>query len=283
MPAQIEADALKSLLDTGSVKIIDGSWALDGTDMRALYAESHIPTAQFFDIDAISDRSSSLPHMAPTPDVFAQAVGDMGISETDHVVIYDRQGLFSAARVWWTFRLMGHKKVQVLMGGLPAWLAAGYPTGSGAEWVKGVIYTPNPNPDIVISLNVLRSHLGASDEMVLDARPAARFDGTAPEPRAGLRSGHIPGSRSLPASELIRDGALKPLADLKNIFSALHVTPKTQVITSCGSGVTAAIIALALHEVGHDKVRLYDGSWAEWGQATHDTPVVQSDQRTGGE
>ncbi|MCA1936144.1 MAG: 3-mercaptopyruvate sulfurtransferase [Asticcacaulis sp.] len=283
MPAQIEADALKSLLDAGAVKIIDGSWALDGTDMRALYAESHIPTAQFFDIDAISDRSSGLPHMAPTPEVFAQAVGDMGISETDHVVIYDRQGLFSAARVWWTFRLMGHQKVQVLKGGLPAWLAAGYPTGSGAEWVKGVPYTPNPNPDMVISLNVLQAHLGASDEMVLDARPAARFDGTAPEPRAGLRSGHMPGSRSLPASELIRDGALKPLADLKNIFSALHVTPKTQVITSCGSGVTAAIIALALHEIGHDKVRLYDGSWAEWGQATLDTPVVQSDQRTGGE
>lgn len=283
MPAQIEADALKSLLDAGAVKIIDGSWALDGTDMRALYAESHIPTAQFFDIDAISDRSSGLPHMAPTPEVFAQAVGDMGISETDHVVIYDRQGLFSAARVWWTFRLMGHKKVQVLTGGLPAWLAAGYPTGSGAEWVKGVPYTPNPNPDMVISLNVLQAHLGASDEMVLDARPAARFDGTAPEPRAGLRPGHMPGSRSLPASELIRDGALKPLADLKNIFSALHVTPKTQVITSCGSGVTAAIIALALHEIGHDKVRLYDGSWAEWGQATLDTPVVQSDQRTGGE
>lgn len=283
MPAQIEADALKSLLDAGAVKIIDGSWALDGTDMRALYAESHIPTAQFFDIDAISDRSSGLPHMAPTPDVFAQAVGDMGISDTDHVVIYDRQGLFSAARVWWTFRLMGHKKVQVLKGGLPAWLATGYPTGSGMEWVKGVTYTPNPNPDLVISLNVLRSHLGASDEMVLDARPAARFDGTAPEPRAGLRSGHMPGSRSLPATELIRDGALKPVGDLKNIFSALHVTPKTQVITSCGSGVTAAIIALALHEVGHDKVRLYDGSWAEWGQATLDTPVVQSDQRTGGE
>lgn len=283
MPAQIEADALKSLLDAGAVKIIDGSWALDGTDMRALYAESHIPTAQFFDIDAISDRSSGLPHMAPTPEVFAQAVGDMGISETDHVVIYDRQGLFSAARVWWTFRLMGHKKVQVLTGGLPAWVAADYPTDSGAEWVKGVTYAPNPNPDMVISLNLLQAHLGASDEMVLDARPAARFDGTAPEPRAGLRSGHMPGSRSLPASELIRDGALKPLADLKNIFSALHVTPKTQVITSCGSGVTAAIIALALHEIGHDKVRLYDGSWAEWGQATLDTPVVQSDQRTGGE
>jgi thiosulfate/3-mercaptopyruvate sulfurtransferase len=283
MPAQIEADALKSLLDAGAVKIIDGSWALDGTDMRALYAESHIPTAQFFDIDAISDRSSGLPHMAPTPEVFAQAVGDMSISETDHVVIYDRQGLFSAARVWWTFRLMGHKKVQVLTGGLPAWVAADYPTDSGAEWVKGVTYAPNPNPDMVISLNLLQAHLGASDEMVLDARPAARFDGTAPEPRAGLRSGHMPGSRSLPASELIRDGALKPLADLKNIFSALHVTPKTQVITSCGSGVTAAIIALALHEIGHDKVRLYDGSWAEWGQATLDTPVVQSDQRTGGE
>ncbi|MFN3807725.1 3-mercaptopyruvate sulfurtransferase [Asticcacaulis sp.] len=283
MPAQIEADALKSLLDAESVKIIDGSWALDGTDMRALYAESHVPTAQFFDIGAISDRSSGLPHMAPTPDVFAQAVGDMGISETDHVVIYDRQGLFSAARVWWTFRLMGHKKVQVLKGGLPAWIAAGYPTGRGAEWVKGITYTPNPNPDMVISLNVLRSHLGASDEMVLDARPAARFDGTAPEPRAGLRSGHMPGSRSLPATELIRDGALKPVGDLKNIFSALHVTPKTQVITSCGSGVTAAIIALALHEVGHEKVRLYDGSWVEWGQATLDTPVVTSAQRTGGE
>ena len=146
MTAQIDADALKTLLDAGTVKIIDGSWALDGTDMQALYGESHIPTAQFFDIEAVSDPSSGLPHMAPTPDVFAKAVGDMGISETDHVVIYDRQGLFSAARVWWTFRLMGHEKVQVLRGGLPAWIAAGYPVRSGAGWVKGVNYTPAPDP-----------------------------------------------------------------------------------------------------------------------------------------
>ncbi|UDF02372.1 3-mercaptopyruvate sulfurtransferase [Asticcacaulis sp. AND118] len=283
MTAQIDADALKALLDRGEVKIVDGSWALDGTDMAALYGESHIPTAQFFDIEAISDPSSGLPHMAPTPEVFAKAVGDMGIRETDHVVIYDRQGLFSAARVWWTFRLMGHEKVQVLRGGLPAWIAAGYPVLAGAGWIKGVNYTPSPKLDRVIEINTLRAHLGASDERVLDARPGARFDGSAPEPRAGLRSGHMPGSRSLPATELIRDGALKPVDELKNIFGALHITPKTQVITSCGSGVTAAIIALALHEIGHHKVRLYDGSWAEWGREDLDTPVVRSDQRMGGE
>ncbi|ESQ77055.1 sulfurtransferase [Asticcacaulis sp. YBE204] len=276
MSAQIDTTALKALLDEGSVKIIDGSWALDGTDMQALYVQDHVPTAHFFDIEAIGDKSTELPHMAPSSDQFAKAVGDMGISETDHVVIYDRQGLFSAARVWWTFRLMGHEKVQILRGGLPAWLAAGYPVQAGTEWVKGVEYTPRLQPNLSIDINDLKSYFDLSDKLILDARSAARFTGATPEPRAGLRSGHMPGSRNLPASDLIENGILKPVSDLKNIFAALHVSPSTEVVTTCGSGVTAAIIALALFETGHEATRLFDGSWAQWGREDQDTVVVRS-------
>ncbi|MDC7681780.1 sulfurtransferase [Asticcacaulis sp. BYS171W] len=275
MSAQIDVATLKALLDDHTVKIIDGSWALDGTDMQALYIQDHIPTAQFFDIDAISDTSSDLPHMAPTADVFARAVGSMGISERDHVVIYDRQGLFSAARVWWTFRLMGHEKVQILRGGLPAWIAASYPVQSGTEWVKSIGYTPHKNEKLSIDINELKSYSDMTHKLVLDARPAARFDGTMAEPRAGLRSGYMPGSRNLPAADLIEGGALKPVPVLKNVFSALHVTPDTEVVTTCGSGVTAAIIALALFEAGHESTRLFDGSWAQWGREDQDTVVVK--------
>lgn len=280
--AQIDVHDLKALLDRRAVHVIDASWALDGTDMKALYLHDHIPGAQFFDIDAISDPASGLPHMAPTPEMFAEAVGKMGIAAGDHVVVYDRQGLFSAARVWWTFRLMGHVQVEILRGGLPAWKAAGYPVALSNEAVHAVPYAPNPQPDLVIDLKGLLEVVGQGEARVLDARPAARFAGHAPEPRAGLRSGHIPGSRSLPATELVREGALLPVDELKSLFAALHVTPKTKVVTTCGSGVTAAIIALALSEIGHPQVRLYDGSWAQWGRDDLDTPVVQSDQRTGG-
>lgn len=275
MTNQIEPQALSKLIDQGAVKVVDGSWALDGTDMHALYLKDHIPGAVFFDIEAVSDHSTGLPHTAPSPEAFATAVGALGISAEDHVVVYDRQGLFSAARVWWTFKLMGHDKVQVLRGGLPAWQILHMPVTAEVPTRVATTYVPQAKPEIMIALNELRSVLDAAGgPVVLDARSKARFDGTAPEPRAGLRSGHMPGARSLPFSELIRDGALKPREELEAIFCNLGIADGHTVVTSCGSGVTAAIITLALSEVGHAPSRLYDGSWAEWGMDTLDTPVV---------
>jgi len=272
MTTQIDANELHRLIEARAVKVVDGSWALDGTDMRALYLKEHIPGAVFFDIDAISDRSVPLPHMAPSPAVFADAVGRMGIARGDHVVIYDRQGLFSAARVWWTFRLMGHDKVQVLKGGLPAWKAAGLPVTDALPTPVGTTYAPQFHADMVMDLNGLKT--GLNTFCVFDARPAARFYAEAPEPRAGLRSGHMPGAQSLPSAALIRDGALKPVSELREIFNG-RIAPGKTVVTTCGSGVTAAIISMALEEAGHTGAKLYDGSWAEWGQATLDTPVVK--------
>ncbi len=273
MTTQIEPRDLHRLIEAGAVKVVDGSWALDGTDMRALYTKEHIPGAVFFDIDAISDTSVPLPHMAPSSETFADAVGRMGIARTDHVVIYDRQGLFSAARVWWTFRLMGHDKVQVLKGGLPAWKAAGMPVTDALPTPVVTTYTPQFHADMVMDLNSLRAELQSA--IVFDARPAARFYAEAPEPRPGLRSGHMPGAQSLPSAALIRDGALKPANELSEIFSGRGVAPGKTVVTTCGSGVTAAIVSMALEEAGHTGTKLYDGSWAEWGQATLDTPVVK--------
>jgi thiosulfate/3-mercaptopyruvate sulfurtransferase len=275
MTNQIEPQCLNKLIEKQAVKVVDGSWALDGTDMHALYLTDHIPGAVFFDIEAVSDHSTGLPHTAPSPETFAAAVGAIGISANDHVVVYDRQGLFSAARVWWTFKLMGHNKVQVLRGGLPAWQLLHLPVTAEVPTLVATTYTPEPKPEIIMPLNELRSVLDVDGgPVVLDARSRARFDGTAPEPRAGLRSGHMPGARGLPYGDLIRDGALKPREELESIFCNLGIADGHTVVTTCGSGVTAAVISLALAEVGHEAARLYDGSWAEWGQETLDTPVV---------
>lgn len=277
MTNQIEPLCLNKLIEKQAVKIIDGSWALDGTDMRSLYEGCHIPGAVFFDIDAISNHDTHLPHMAPKPDAFAAAVGEMGISNTDHVVVYDQQGLFSAARVWWTFKLMGHDKVQVLRGGLPVWKLLHLPVESNVHMPVAASYIPNPSFEKAIDLDSLReAHHGDRNPVVIDARSKARFDGMAPEPRAGLRSGHMPDARNLPFADLIRDGALKPRDELEALFCALGVADGQPVVTTCGSGVTAAIINLALAEIGHEPSRLYDGSWAEWGQDTLDTPVVSA-------
>ena len=272
MTTQIDAAALNTLIDRRVVHVVDGSWALDGTDMHALYNREHIPEAVFFDIDAISDKSSGLPHMAPSPQRFAAAVGTMGITNDDTVVVYDRQGLFSAARVWWTFRLMGHRDVRILRGGLPAWCEAGFSVTAAVTVVTPTVYTPVLQAEKIIDLKELREVLG-TQTVVLDARPAARFAGAAPEPRSGLRNGHMPGSRSLPFGELIRDGALKPADELRAILDGKGADGQAPVVTTCGSGVTAAIISLALAELGRES-RLYDGSWAQWGQEGLDTPVV---------
>ena len=272
---QIDAPELHNLMADKAVKTVDGSWALDGTDMRALYAQDHIPGAVFFDLDAISDRTSDLPHMAPAPEAFAAAVGQMGISDRDAVVVYDRQGLFSAARVWWTFRLMGHKDVRVLRGGLPAWKAAGYATDASVSSPAPADYHAVLRHDLCIDRDQVLHGLQDDDTLILDARPRARFDGAAPEPRAGLRSGHMPGSRNLPFSDLIRDGALLPKSELESVFRDLGAGGKARLIATCGSGVTAAVISLALAETGRE-ARLYDGSWAEWGREDAPTPVVKS-------
>ena len=274
MITQIEPSRLSKLIAENAVKILDGSWALDGTDMQALYRHDHIPGAQFFNLEAISDHSTPLPHMAPSPMQFSEAIGKMGISKTDHVVIYDRQGLFSAARVWWTFKLMGHENVQVLRGGLPAWKAAGFSVTDQVVTPVPTNYAPSYMSEKIININDLRNILKVSDSLILDARPRARFDGTAPEPRTGLRSGHMPESYSLPFGDLVHDGALKPRDELDTIFKTYGIEDAGTIVTSCGSGVTAAIISMALYEIGHTSARLYDGSWAEWGQNTLDTPVV---------
>lgn len=272
MTTQIDAKDLKALIDKGAVRTVDGSWALDGSDMHTLYAQGHIPSAVFFDIEAVGDHATGLPHMAPSPELFARSVGAMGISADDTVVVYDQQGLFSAARVWWTFRLMGHRDVRVLKGGLPAWRAAGFAVTDAPTDIKPAVYTPAPQGDMVVDLAGMRRALDEG-KVVLDARSAARFEGTAPEPRAGLRSGHMPGATSLPFGELIRDGALKPADELKAILDAKGAEAGKPVVTTCGSGVTAAIISLALVETGLES-QLYDGSWSEWGQDSLDTDVV---------
>ncbi len=278
MITQIKPERLFRLIEENAVKVLDGSWALDGTDMSALYATDHIVGAQFFDLDIISDHATSLPHMAPSTVQFTYAIGQMGISENDHVVIYDRQGLFSAARVWWTFKLMGHDKVQVLRGGLPAWKAADLPVTDQVPTPVPTRYTSDYLPEKIININDLQHTLKAPGSLILDARPKGRFEGTTPEPRAGLRAGlragHMPGSRSLPFGELLRDGALKPREELETIFRTYGIDDVKTIITTCGSGVTAAIISMALYEAGHTATRLYDGSWAEWGQDNLDTPVI---------
>lgn len=259
------------------VKIVDGSWRMPGQGAAVdNYHEQHIPGAVFFDIDAIADRQTDLPHMLPSPEAFADAVTALGVAETDRVVVYDEKGLFSAARVWWTFRAMGHEKVAVLDGGLPRWLAENRPVTTEKTIPAQTVYTPRPDPALAADADAVRAALSGGDT-VLDARSAERFAGAAPDPRPGVRSGHMPGAKNLPFSSLLDGDALKPADQLSAIFTDAGIAPETRVITSCGSGVTAAVLSLALEVIGSRAHRLYDGSWSEWGKETHDNdlfPVV---------
>jgi thiosulfate/3-mercaptopyruvate sulfurtransferase len=280
-PFFISATALAArLADTGKtpgLRIVDGSWYLpaQNRDAAAEYAAARIPGAVRFDIDAVSDKSTALPHMLPKPEEFARVAGELGISESDDIVVYDGPGLFSAARVWWTFRVMGARNVRILEGGFDRWQAAGLPVETGAP------HRPVPAKfnaafarDKVAGIAAIRANVHTGQATILDARPAGRFAGTAPEPRPGLRSGHMPGAKSLPADTLVSDGKLKYISELKKIFQQFSLDPEKPAITTCGSGVTAATITLALESVGHRRHALYDGSWAEWGQAD-DAPVAR--------
>jgi thiosulfate/3-mercaptopyruvate sulfurtransferase len=276
-PFFINADELQGRLGSPSLRIVDGSWYLpaQNRDAAAEFRSARIPGAVRFDIDAVSDKSTSLPHMLPSPGDFATAAGAMGICEADEIVIYDGPGLFSAARVWWTFRVMGAKNVRILEGGFDRWKAAGRPveTGLPAAPVPAT-FTPSFDAARVTAIDTIRDNVHTARAQMLDARPQGRFTGAVPEPRPGLRSGHVPGSKSLPADTLINDGKLKDINELHQLFKAVSLDLNKPVITSCGSGVTAAIITLALESVGHKNHSLYDGSWAEWGQA-EDAPVAR--------
>jgi thiosulfate/3-mercaptopyruvate sulfurtransferase len=251
------------------LRLLDASWYMEsaGRDARAEYEAAHIPGARFFDIDEISDARSDLPHMAPPVEKFMSRMRAMGVGDGHQVVVYDGAGLFSAARVWWLFRLMGQENVAVLDGGLPKWQAEGHPTEDMPPIPRDRHMTVRFQNHLVRDVTQVAHASKLGDPQIVDARSAPRFTGAEPEPRAGLRAGHIPGSRNLPFGALLNDDqTMKDPDALRSCFEAAGVDLDKPVITTCGSGVTAAILALALERLGHSAWSLYDGSWTEWGQ-----------------
>lgn len=266
----VSTDWLAAHLGAPDVVVIDASWRMPGSgDAHADYLKRHIPGAAFFPIDEIADRATSLPHMLAPAGVFEKAVGAMGVGNRSRVVVYDDQGLFSAARVWWTFRTMGHLEVAVLDGGLPKWIAEGRLVTADIPRLAMQKFHAAVDPGRLADHRRVKTAL-AGDALVLDARPEPRFRGAEPEPRPGLRRGHMPGAVNLPASSVMTaDGRMKPPAALREIFEAAGLDERA-VITTCGSGITAAILALAIETLGRRPSALYDGSWAEWGREGND-------------
>jgi thiosulfate/3-mercaptopyruvate sulfurtransferase len=275
MDALVSTEWLAAHLGAPDVRVVDGTWHLPQAkrDARAEFLAAHIPGAVFFDIDGVADLATSLPHMLPTPGQFAAAVGALGIGSGDRVVVYDVRGVVSAARVWWTFRAFGHEAVTVLDGGLRRWKAEGRPVESGAATPAPRAFSASLRPELVRDLAAMRANVASRATQVVDARSPGRFAGTEPEPRAGLRGGHIPGSLNLPYETLYRsDGRLKEPDELRVAMQSAGVDLVRPIVTSCGSGVTAAVLALALHRCGRPDVAIYDGSWSEWGSLP-DTPI----------
>jgi thiosulfate/3-mercaptopyruvate sulfurtransferase len=234
-------------------------------DTHSRYLDKHIPSALFFDIEEFSDHSTPLPHMLPTPEAFSRSMSSLGVGDDMTIVVYEQEGVFSAPRAWWMLRTFGAQHVYLLDGGLRAWTEADLPTESGPVHRAPATFHAALNHNAVKNLSQLKDKI-TNHQQILDARSAARFNGTAPEPRPGLSSGHMPGTTSVPFTELVEDGRLKPAEKLRELFLAKQVDLQQPITTTCGSGVTAAVVALGLEVVGVQNVSLYDGSWAEYAQ-----------------
>jgi thiosulfate/3-mercaptopyruvate sulfurtransferase len=265
----IETDELERELEAPDFVIVDATWFMpnEGRNAREEYLAEHIPGALFFDIDEIADTSAPLPHTLPAPEKFSSRMRSMGIGDGQRIVVYDRHGMFSAPRAWWMFRVMGAEDVSVLNGGFPKWKREGRPLVMAEPTPRTRRhFTARRNLDLVRDVEDMKALVNDKSATILDARSPERFAGTAPEPREGLRSGHIPGSHNVPYGQVLNpDGTLKSRDELHSLFEAAGVDPHKPVVTSCGSGITACVLALALAETGHRRTSVYDGSWAEWG------------------
>ncbi|MFT5181915.1 MAG: thiosulfate/3-mercaptopyruvate sulfurtransferase [Alphaproteobacteria bacterium] len=274
--ALVDATWVASHLEDPQVRIVDGTWHLPptGRNGREEYDSSHIPGAVYFDIDAISDPDSNLPHMMPTAEAFADAVGAMGIANDQRVIVYDADGLFSAPRVWWMFRAFGHDNVAVMTGGFTAWKNEGRPVSAEIPSPAAARFEALFNANMVRSKAQIMANIESGGELVLDARAANRFAGNEPEFRPGVVPGHIPGSGNLPYAEIVdtKNGAFVSGTDLLNAFDAQGATGVQPVVTTCGSGITACILGLGMHLIGRDNWAIYDGSWTEWG-GSDDTQI----------
>lgn len=274
-PFVVSSEWLQESLGRPNLRIVDASWYLPAhkRDPKAEYAAGHIPGAIFFDHDALSDAKSGLPHTLPAPAAFAASVGALGIADTDTIVVYDGPGFFSAPRAWWMFRVMGAKDVYVLDGGLDGWQSEGRSVTAEETTVSPAVFTPTYAGGAVTSFSEMTQIVGDGSRQIADARSLGRFTGEEAEPRAGMRSGHMPGARSLPAGGFSAHGHFKSLPELQKLVAEAGIDLDKPVVTSCGSGITAAIITLALQSLGHTDNTLYDGSWSEWGSRA-DTAIA---------
>ena len=274
-PALVDTGWLHEHLGDSGLRIVEATWYLPTVDREGIddYRNAHIPGAVFWDIDAICDPDSALPHMLPGEAAFADHMARLGISNDDHVVVYDNSGMQTSPRVWWTLRVFGHRRVSVLDGGMRKWRAEGRPVAADAPAVAPARYTATLDASMVRSIQDVRGNIESRSEQVLDARSAGRFAGTEPEPRPQCRPGHIPGSLNLPSATLVdpETGTFRGAAELDARFAEAGLDLRSPVITSCGSGVTACVLALGLHLLGKGDVAVYDGSWTEWGSS--DMPV----------
>ena len=277
VPTLVQTEWLASQLDNPSVRIVDATWMLPNAARKGIedFSAGHIPGAVFWDIDAIADPASSLPHMMPDEATFERHMNSLGISNDHHVVVYDSVSMMTSARVWWALRAFGHDRVSLLDGGAVKWRAEGRALSTDAAEIGDTSFKSGFNPAMVRSLDYVRANLDTGAAQVLDARSAGRFAAAEPEPRPECRSGHIPGSFNLPFNTLIdpATSTIRPAAELSASLAEAGIDSARPVVTTCGSGITACVLALAMHLTGKDDVAIYDGSWTEWGSRT-DTPVA---------